>query len=357
MTYKHVARSALARGVSTAGFIASRLQNRSGLAAEIVAAATALGPEPPAGASSGSARLTLKVGEPWHDSGVVVRAGQAFTVRGSGAIWLQKGLALGFEPRMALWVRIGEGQPVRKLITNETSFIAWADGPVAVVIKALRAWSDRCGNQEAAEPGGKLEGALEVLVAAWTAEVPAGFVAVTGTGAPEGWTYHWQAGDGSIYRPEADGSILIETHGDAGILTKPVDIALTADTRIAWDWLVEELPSQRPEDIAANHDYLSVAAEFENGLDLTWMWSAGLPAESVFQCPLPWWCDRETHMVVRSDPADLGRWCSEQRNIAADYARAVGGPMPARVVRLWLIAASVFQRRRGRALIRSLAVN
>ncbi len=356
MTFRHTARGPLARGASTAGFIAQRLSQRGRLAAELVSAAAPGGPEPPAGSTSGTARLTLAAGEPWCSSGVNVRAGQAFTVRGSGAIWLQKGLALGLEPRSILWVRIGEGQPVRKLIDNETSFIAWADGPVEVMVKAFRAWSDCCGNQEAAEPGGRLEGTVDVLVAAWAGDIPDRFAKAAGTGAPDGWAYHWQIGDGRMYQPQADGSILIDTHGDGGILTMPVDVALTPETRISWDWLIESLPSTRPEDIAPNHDYISVAAEFENGLDLTWMWSAGLPAESVFQCPLPWWCERETHMVVRSDPADLGRWCHEQRTISADYARAIGGPMPARVVRLWLIAASVFQRRHGRAQVKSLVV-
>jgi Protein of unknown function (DUF3047) len=355
MTYRHTARSGLARGLSTAGMIAGRLAQRSKIAAEIIGASTTDGPEPPAGTTTGRRQLTLKAGEAWQNSGVAVRADQAFTVRASGPLWLQKGLALGFEPRLVVWVRI-DGQ-LRKLISNETSFIAWTDGPVEVMVKDFRPWSDSCGNQANAAPGGTVEGAIEVLVAAWAADVPPGFAAPAGNGAPEGWIYHQQTGDAGIYRPQPDGSILIDTRGDAGILTKAVDVELGPQTTISWDWLVEVLPSSRLEDIAAHHDYLSVAAEFDNGLDLTWMWSAGLPTECVFQCPLPYWCDLETHLVVRSDPADIGRWCHEERNVAADYARSIGGPMPKRIVRLWLIAASVFQRQPGRALIKDLIVS
>ena len=164
MTYRHTARSGLARGLSTAGMIAGRLAHRGKIAAEIIDASTIEGPEPPAGTTSGSRRLTLKAGKAWQNNDVAVRAGQAFTVRASGPLWLQKGLALGFEPRLVVWVRI-DGQ-LRKLISNETSFIAWADGPVEVMVKDFRPWSDSCGNQANAAPGGTVEGAIDVLVAA-----------------------------------------------------------------------------------------------------------------------------------------------------------------------------------------------
>jgi len=61
--------------------------------------------------------------------------------------------------------------------------------------------------------------------------------------------------------------------------------------------------------------------------------------------------------VVRSGAAGLGQWRDESRAIAADYAEAIGGDMPRRVVKVWLIANSVFQRRAGRARFRSIRVN
>ena len=47
----------------------------------------------------------------------------------------------------------------------------------------------------------------------------------------------------------------------------------------------------------------------------------------------------------------LGTWLSEERDLYADYRHYIGEP-PRRVVRLWLIAVSLFQRRRGRASFR-----
>jgi hypothetical protein len=57
---------------------------------------------------------------------------------------------------------------------------------------------------------------------------------------------------------------------------------------------------------------------------------------------------RETHVVVRSGTADLGRWVDEERHVLADHQAAIGGPAPDRVVRTWLIAVSFPPRGEGR---------
>jgi hypothetical protein len=110
---------------------------------------------------------------------------------------------------------------------------------------------------------------------------------------------------------------------------------------------VDELPVDLAEDTLPSHDYLSIAVEFDDGRDLTYYWSAALPEGTVYRCPLPTWKDKETHVVVRSGPRELGRWLAEQRDLHADYARFIGGPARA-VVRVWLIANSLFQRGHGR---------
>jgi hypothetical protein len=56
-------------------------------------------------------------------------------------------------------------------------------------------------------------------------------------------------------------------------------------------------------------------------------------------------------MVVRTGDADLGRWVEEEVAVRHDYSAAVGEP-PERIVGVWLIALSLFQRRRGRCAYR-----
>jgi hypothetical protein len=72
-----------------------------------------------------------------------------------------------------------------------------------------------------------------------------------------------------------------------------------------------------------------------------------LPEGTVYRCPLPTWKDKETHVVVRCGTAGLGQWLDEERDLHADYARILGGPAR-EVVRVWLIANSLFQRGHGR---------
>ena len=82
-----------------------------------------------------------------------------------------------------------------------------------------------------------------------------------------------------------------------------------------------------PEADAAKHDYFSIAVKFENGKDLTYMWSAAMPEGTHFVCPLPGWNEIEWHAVVRSGQTDLGKWLAEERNVLADYERVIGGKM------------------------------
>jgi len=277
-----------------------------------------------------------------------VREGQGFTVDARGAVWMSRPLSLGFEPRTALWVRIAGRAPVRKLIGNRTTSVAWAEGPVELLVKGLSEWANEAGDLLPGARGG-LTGSIDVAVAAWP-DAPR----PDETGAPAGWRHLWRLGEGRIFAGTPDG-IEVATHGDVGILQLDCDVPLAEETNLRWSWRVDELPSRLPEDLAPTHDYLSIAVEFEDGRDLTYMWSAALPEGHVFRCPLDWWCERETHWVQRSGMAGLGRWLDEGRPLAED-CRRVYGRTPGRVVRVWLIANSVFQRRTGRARFRDISL-
>jgi len=52
-------------------------------------------------------------------------------------------------------------------------------------------------------------------------------------------------------------------------------------------------------------------------------------------------------VVIRSSKCGLGEWHDESRNLHADYQHYMGEP-PARIVKVWLIANSIFQRNNGR---------
>ena len=75
--------------------------------------------------------------------------------------------------------------------------------------------------------------------------------------------------------------IRCQCDNDAMILQRSLEAPFTPDTRLRWSWKVESLPSARAEDSLATHDYLSLAVEFDNGQDLSYLWSAALEPERV----------------------------------------------------------------------------
>jgi hypothetical protein len=60
-------------------------------------------------------------------------------------------------------------------------------------------------------------------------------------------------------------------------------------------------------------------------------------------------------VVVCSGTEDLGRRLSEERDAYADYADRIGGPMPEKIVRAWLIAVSIFQQTEGKCQFADIA--
>ena len=160
----------------------------------------------------------------------------------------------------------------------------------------------------------------------------------------------WFLGRSEIYHDEqtvqGDPSIHCHTKQNVCILQKDAPFDLTPDTRLEWTWKVDELPSDFEECTLPTHDYMSIAVEFDDGQDLTYYWSHSLPVETCYRCPLPTWNHRETHLVVRSGKRDLGKWLNESRNVYEDCVKAYG-KAPKRIVRIWLIANSLLQRKQG----------
>jgi len=174
---------------------------------------------------------------------------------------------------------------------------------------------------------------------------------------PPGWSYLPELGVKNIYSllaaapaGEPAPQIKVTTRRDVGILEKQVDVPLTSTTTLRWMWNVQKLPSQIAENVTAGHDYLSIAVKFDNGLDMTYMFSSTLPAGTGFHCPLRNWNARETHVVLHSGAANLGKWLSEERTVLPDYNRYVArGEQPKRITQVWLIANSSIQRTEGDA--------
>ena len=304
---------------------------------------------------------------PWTESGLVLAVGDEVTWFAAGRLDLFPELGLWGGPCFHLWARLG-GQ-IFKGTRDTFSFRADRGGPLELATYQGE-WATRDGTLATpVEAYQTVKGALDVTLIRWRGTAAEGLRALRAAvpddalveaemrrqsspaAKPPGWEYLWFLGDGEIFsaRPSEKGAgIAIHTQEDVGILQKRTSVPLTPETSLSWRWNVARLPATEAENTIPTHDYMSIAVEFENGLDLTYYWSAALPVGTVFTCPLPTWAPRETHVVARSGAQGLGTWQSESRNLYADYRQALGEP-PARIVGVWLIAVSLFRHGEGAA--------
>jgi len=174
----------------------------------------------------------------------------------------------------------------------------------------------------------------------------------------EGWEL-MGSGVSSVFSYELSGnekSLVVATKGKAAALRKEAEQPLTPDLELSWRWQVAEIPSTVAEDTKEDHHYFAVSVIFDNGKNLSYIWSAKLPKEYSFQCPLDDWKDKETHVVVESGTARLNQVLSYKRNIMADYARFIGGKMPAKVSKVWIVVLATGGENGVKARITKLAI-
>ena len=326
------------------------------------------------GSLAGSAVLFLPCDGAWVESGIEVAPGQAISLLASGQVWLSREANLSFGPNVALWYRIGDG-PIARCPANTGSFVADRAGALRLITKPPGEWADVAGNFLPEYPHQGASGGLLVAVLAWRGSAEAGLQAFaahdrSGIGEaervryaarkplPVGWQPLWRIGLTDMFREEVEsdgrGAIVCRCNNDVAILKYPVDVPLSEAIRMTWSWRIDRLPAAVAENTTATHDYLSVAVEFENGQDLSYLWSSSLPVGTAFRCPLSWWDKHETHVVLRSGARGLGRWMSEEQSVLLDYQKIVGGELPERIIGVWLIAVSAFQRQSGLAAYRDL---
>lgn len=303
---------------------------------------------------------------PWSPTGITVAAGDAVTWLAWGRSYLIRPLEVGVGPSFGLIGRVRGGLP-RVSARDTFTFTAERDGPVEFGARLPGELQQDGSISVDRVPYAVMRGGFTAVVARWpqgtdlartlgslAARDRSGLCAVEAARLadppelPVGWHHHPLIAREDVYRSSPHGISAHCCHSNA-IIRREADAALTPGLQLRWSWRADELPSQLPEDPLLTHDYLSVALEFDDGRDLTWQWSCALPNGFAYPCPLEHWRRRETHIVVRSGTRDLGRWVDDERPVLADQRAAVGGESPARVVRAWLLAGSLFQGGTARA--------
>jgi Protein of unknown function (DUF3047) len=314
---------------------------------------------------------------PWLDTGLRVCAGDQVTIVLCGRVFLVEAADLWIDPAQQVWSRVGGRGPIRRGSRSTNTFVCDHVGNVEVGNAIPAEWTDRDGSIAADHTSySRLAGGTTIALIRWAHGVdPAAALRGLAEGGdidglllgeverlesaagepPPGWEHLWYLGPSEVYSESGD-SITCTAKNCFAIICRDANVPLTPGTTLSWEWKVDELPSRVPENTLATHDYLSIAVEFDDGLDLTYQWSSALLPETSYRCPLPHWCKRETHLVVRSGTGDLGRWLREERRVYADRSHAIGGASPSRITRIWLIAVSHLQHGAGRCAYRDIAL-
>ncbi|WP_434360926.1 DUF3047 domain-containing protein [Parasalinivibrio latis] len=309
---------------------------------------------------------------PWQKNLGLIAKGQHVTFLLNGKWWMSKEAGLWVEPGLAFFAKVGNS-PIYNPMRNTGTYTA----PEGGMLSIARGTGDFTNEQGELFPTMETylaeEGHIEGVAIFWKGEALDGLYRISSQGdaggvlaseinrlneaksLPPGWHNHYLFGDGGIFTQPESGHICCNTHKNVGILQYPMSLPLKEQTKLHWKWTAEKLPSDVAEDALITHDYLSIAVEFDDGQDITYMWSSELPIGKVFRCPIPMWNPIETHVVQRNDPALIGKELTEERDLFADYHAHIGGPAQ-NITRIWLIANTVFMRQNGRCCYRDIEI-
>ena len=304
----------------------------------------------------------------WISTGISLEAGDPFEVDARG-MWDAEGLILA--PRHVLWYRVSENGTARNFPSDDLFAVSEASGELEIAIRPPSFyWFDKQGTfpPEILEaPEVAVSFTLEIrqsgaLHSLWQSEADKNLSQTLGRSEdrpPKDFKYLTVLGESEVWSGRVvtdEYFVSASLEDDVGIIKMPVNIELSESMLFSFDWLYHSLPAMAPETSIVGHDYLSIALEFDNGQDLTWMWSKFLAKGTSFTCPLPWWSERETHYVLDSGSDGLGKWKSHSRNILDDYAEAVAGDPPKKIVGIWLIANNLFAKQDASASFRNITL-
>lgn len=154
------------------------------------------------------------------------------------------------------------------------------------------------------------------------------------TGIPDGWTgqpWGQPKYDFTVIGDGAGTVLRLRSENDNSTISKEVRIDLRQFPLLTWRWKVTSLPGggdsrRRETDDQAAQIYVAFP-RFPTAVRsrvIGYVWDTQAPVGTIVTSASS---RRVTYVVVRSGPADLGRWIVETRNVHDDY-RSIYGEAP-----------------------------
>jgi hypothetical protein len=119
----------------------------------------------------------------------------------------------------------------------------------------------------------------------------------------------------------------LRTDGEAMRVGRALKVDLNSTPWLVWEWKPLVLPEggdvRNPE---RNDQACRVMVVFEGMRGIQYVWDTTAPVGTDVEPEDLLSLFRRRLVVVRSGPAQIGRWSRERRNVADDYRRLFGGP-------------------------------
>ena len=151
------------------------------------------------------------------------------------------------------------------------------------------------------------------------------------TGIPDGWKgQNWGSPkyDFRIVTQGGHKVLHLKSLGDGSTISKEVKVDVKTWPIIQWSWQAVTLPKGGDARKSATDDQAAqiyvTFPRFPSAVRsriISYIWDTTAPAGSVFKSEKT---GLVTYVVVRSGPADLGKWLTESRNVLEDYKKIYG---------------------------------
>jgi Protein of unknown function (DUF3047) len=169
--------------------------------------------------------------------------------------------------------------------------------------------------------------AADVIIEDWK-EFPLGT-----SGIPAGWKEQtWGHPNYELFTIVDDNgrALNMKSRGDSSSIAKDITgkVNLKVTPILEWRWKVAELPKGADARRAATDDQAGQIyviwrrfPEMVRSRIIGYIWDTTAPAGEFVKSQKT---GTTTYVVVRSGPAELGKWLTEQRNVVADYTKIYG---------------------------------
>jgi hypothetical protein len=151
------------------------------------------------------------------------------------------------------------------------------------------------------------------------------------TGIPDGWTgQSWGSPkyDFRIQTQNGRKVLHLKSEGDSSAIAKEVKVDAKTWPILQWSWQAVKLPKGGDARKSATDDEAAqiyvLFPRFPSAVRsriISYIWDTTAPVGSVFKSEKT---GLVTYIVVRSGPADLGKWLTESRNVLEDYKKIYG---------------------------------